>query len=147
MIAHWDDVAVVRREEGHICGDWQYLTGDASVTVGARRLRVPAGSWSTPLHLEGSEEEIFFVLGGSVTQLWDVPLDRLRHVRAQVSEYRRRGRAGEIPTVLCDDPDEGLARSGGRHLDLAHLDDVLRLAEPADPHCSHDIALMVGGRY
>ena len=65
MIAHWDDVTVVRRAEGHICGDWQYLTGDESVTVGARRLRIPAGSWSTPLHLEGSEEEIFFVLDGS----------------------------------------------------------------------------------
>jgi uncharacterized cupin superfamily protein len=65
VIAHWDDVAVVRRAEGHICGDWQYLTGDGSVTVGARRLRIPAGSWSTPLHLEGSEEEIFFVLDGT----------------------------------------------------------------------------------
>jgi uncharacterized cupin superfamily protein len=65
VIAHWDDVTVVRRAEGHICGDWQYLTGDDSVTVGARRLRVPAGSWSTPLHLEGSEEEIFFVLEGT----------------------------------------------------------------------------------
>ena len=65
MIAHWDDVRVVRRAEGHICGEWQYLTGDDSVTVGARRLRVPAGSWSTPLHLEGSEEEIFFVLDGT----------------------------------------------------------------------------------
>jgi uncharacterized cupin superfamily protein len=72
VIAHWDDVTVVRRAEGHICGDWQYLTGDDSVTVGARRLRIPAGSWSTPLHLEGSEEEIFFVLDGtgvSVQQL------------------------------------------------------------------------------
>ena len=65
MIAHWDDVTVVRRAEGHICGDWQYLTGDDSVTVGARRLRVPADSWSTPLHVEGSEEEIFFVLDGA----------------------------------------------------------------------------------
>ena len=69
MIAHWDDVTVVRRAEGHICGDWQYLTGDESVTVGARRLRVPAGSWSTPLHLEGSEEEIFFVLDGTGVSL------------------------------------------------------------------------------
>ena len=65
MIAHWDDVTVVRREEGHICGDWQSLTGDESVTVGVKRIRVPAGSWSTPLHLEGSEEEVFFVLGGT----------------------------------------------------------------------------------
>jgi uncharacterized cupin superfamily protein len=65
VIAHWDDVTVVRRAEGHICGDWQSLTGDDSVTVGAKRIRVPAGSWSTPLHLEGSEEEIFYVLGGN----------------------------------------------------------------------------------
>jgi uncharacterized cupin superfamily protein len=65
VIAHWDDAKVVRREEGHICGDWQSLTGDESVTVGVQRIRVPAGSWSTPLHLEGSEEEIFFVLDGT----------------------------------------------------------------------------------
>jgi len=72
VIAHWDDVTVVRRAEGHICGDWQYLTGDESVTVGARRLRIPAGSWSTPLPLEGSEEEIFFVLDGTGVSLQQV---------------------------------------------------------------------------
>jgi len=65
VIAHWDDVRVVRREEGHIRGDWQSLTGDESVTIGLKRIRVPAGFWSTPLHLEGSEEEIFFVLAGT----------------------------------------------------------------------------------
>jgi uncharacterized cupin superfamily protein len=72
VIAHWDDVRVVRREEGHICGDWQSLTGDASVTVGVKRIRIPAGRWSTPLHLEGSEEEIFFVLGGTGVSLQQV---------------------------------------------------------------------------
>ncbi|HET6684208.1 MAG TPA: cupin domain-containing protein [Gaiella sp.] len=65
MIAHWDDVQVVRREEGHIRGDWQSLTGDESVTVGVKRIRVLRDAWSTPLHLEGSEEEIFFVLAGT----------------------------------------------------------------------------------
>jgi uncharacterized cupin superfamily protein len=72
VIAHWDDVTVVRRAEGHICGDWQSLTGDESVTVGVKRIRVPAGSWSTPLHLEGSEEEIFYVLDGSGISLQQV---------------------------------------------------------------------------
>ena len=72
MISHWDDVDAVHRGSGHICGDWQYLTGDESVTVGARRLRIPAGSWSTPLHLEGSEEEIFFVLDGTGVSLQQV---------------------------------------------------------------------------
>jgi len=72
VIAHWDDVTVVRRAEGHICGDWQSLTGDDSVTVGVKRIRVPGGSWSTPLHLEGSEEEIFYVLGGNGISLQQV---------------------------------------------------------------------------
>jgi len=84
VIAHWDDVRVVRREEGHIRGDWQSLTGDESVTIGVKRIRVPAGSWSTPLHLEGSEEEIFYVLGGSgVSVQWEGEGDHLGYeVRA-----------------------------------------------------------------
>jgi uncharacterized cupin superfamily protein len=65
VISHWDDVESVRRERGHICGDWQPLTGDASEWVGVQRVRVAPGKWSTPLHLEGAEEELFFVLGGS----------------------------------------------------------------------------------
>ena len=64
MISHWDDVEAVRRERGHICGDWQALTGEASDWIGVQRIRVAPGKWSTPLHLEGSDEEIFFVLGG-----------------------------------------------------------------------------------
>lgn len=72
MIAHWDDVKVVRREEGHIRGDWQSLTGDESVTVGVKRIRVLPDSWSTPLHLEGSEEEIFYVLAGTGVSLQQI---------------------------------------------------------------------------
>ena len=65
MISHWDDVQAVRRERGHIGGDWQSLTGEASEWVGVKRIRIDPGKWSTPLHLEGSEEELFFVLSGS----------------------------------------------------------------------------------
>jgi len=65
VISHWDDVQSVRRERGHICGDWQALTGDASDWIGVQRIRVASGKWSTPLHLEGADEEIFYVLGGS----------------------------------------------------------------------------------
>lgn len=65
-VAHWDDVEPRRRERGHIAGSWRDL-GEAagSVTVGLQRVQVDPGMWSTPLHLEGAEEEIFFVLGGS----------------------------------------------------------------------------------
>ena len=65
MISHWDDVKAVRRERGHICGDWQALTGDTSDWIGVQRIRIAPGKWSTPLHLEGADEEIFFVLDGS----------------------------------------------------------------------------------
>jgi uncharacterized cupin superfamily protein len=65
-VAHWDDVAPYRRESGHIGADWHDLgKACASVTVGVKRIRIDPGKWSTPLHVEGSDEEIFFVLGGS----------------------------------------------------------------------------------
>jgi len=69
VISHWDDLPFVRRERGHIGGDWQSLTGQSSEWVGVKRIRIDAGKWSTPLHLEGSEEEIFFVLSGDGTSV------------------------------------------------------------------------------
>ena len=40
--------------------------GEASDWVGVERIQMgPSRKWSTPLHLEGSEEEIFYVLGGT----------------------------------------------------------------------------------
>ena len=65
MISNWDDVPSVRRERGHIAADWQSLTGERSSWVGLQRIRIEPGKWSTPLHLEASEEEIFFVLSGT----------------------------------------------------------------------------------
>jgi uncharacterized cupin superfamily protein len=65
VITNWDELEGVRREEGHIAGTWFPLSGANSVTVGVRRVTVDPGKWSTPLHVEGSEEEIFYVLGGS----------------------------------------------------------------------------------
>ena len=65
MTSHWDDVRSWRGERGHIAGTWQSLTGRSSVLVGVKRIQVDPGMWSTPLHLEGAEEEIFYVLAGS----------------------------------------------------------------------------------
>ena len=65
MISHWDEVETSRKKRGHIAGSWQSLTGQSSQAVGVKRIRVDPGMWSTPLHLEGSEEEIFYVLAGS----------------------------------------------------------------------------------
>jgi uncharacterized cupin superfamily protein len=72
VISHWDEVESWRAERGHIAGTWQSLTGRSSRTVGVKRIRVDAGKWATPLHLEGAEEEIFYVLGGSGTSVqWE----------------------------------------------------------------------------
>ncbi len=64
-LAHWDDVVKRERSIGHLRATWWFL-GDAagSVGVGARRIQVPAGGWSTPAHEHGLEEEHYFVLSG-----------------------------------------------------------------------------------
>lgn len=65
-VAHWDDVEPRRREVGHLAGTWRDL-GRAVGTegVGVQRIDVDAGRWSTPAHVEGAAEEIFYVLEGS----------------------------------------------------------------------------------
>ena len=66
MIAHWDEVERVRRDFGHIHGEWQDLGMAAgSLSVGVRRIRVAPGEIPTPQHVHPVEEEIFFVLEGS----------------------------------------------------------------------------------
>jgi uncharacterized cupin superfamily protein len=64
-IAHFDEARVREFEVGHIGGRWTYV-GEAAgcVTVGVRRMELPAGGWSTPAHEHGVEEEIFYVLAG-----------------------------------------------------------------------------------
>jgi uncharacterized cupin superfamily protein len=65
VLTHWDEVPWTRMERGHIGGDWQSLTGESSKRTGVKRIRVDPGKWSTPAHVENSEEEIFYVLAGS----------------------------------------------------------------------------------
>jgi uncharacterized cupin superfamily protein len=72
VISHWDDVRTWRGERGHIAGTWSNLTGRSSRSVGVTRIQIDPGMWSTPLHLEGFDEEIFWVLGGSGTSVqWE----------------------------------------------------------------------------
>jgi uncharacterized cupin superfamily protein len=65
VITHWDEVEANRRERGHIAASWQSLTGAHSITAGVQRISIDPGHWATPLHLEGSEEETFYVLSGT----------------------------------------------------------------------------------
>jgi uncharacterized cupin superfamily protein len=71
-VLHWDDRPTWRGERGHIAGTWRSLTGNESRALGAKRIEIDAGGWATPLHLEGAEEEIFYVLGGAgVSVQWE----------------------------------------------------------------------------
>jgi uncharacterized cupin superfamily protein len=65
-VTHWDEVEPSRREAGHIAGTWRDL-GTAAGTrgVGVQRVEVDPGRWSTPAHVEGAAEEIFYVLAGT----------------------------------------------------------------------------------
>jgi uncharacterized cupin superfamily protein len=72
VISHWDEVRTWRGERSHIAGTWSSLTGRASHEIGLKRIEVDPDMWSTPLHLEGAEEEIFYVLAGSgVSVQWE----------------------------------------------------------------------------
>jgi uncharacterized cupin superfamily protein len=64
--AHWDDVPKRHQAAGHLSATWRDLGRAAgSVGVGVKRIEVDPDRWSTPAHVHGSAEEIFFVLGGS----------------------------------------------------------------------------------
>lgn len=65
-LAHWDDVEGTRSEAGHIAATWRDL-GTASGTqgVGVKVIDIEPGRWSTPAHVEGASEEIFYVLAGT----------------------------------------------------------------------------------
>jgi uncharacterized cupin superfamily protein len=64
-LTHFDEAPRRERAIGHLRATWTFL-GEAagSIGVGARRLELPRGGWSTPAHEHGREEEIFYVLGG-----------------------------------------------------------------------------------
>ena len=100
MISHWDDRDWSRCDRGHIGGEWQSLTGSDSVTVGAKRMRIDPGKWSTPAHVEAVEEEIFFVLSGSGVSWQDghcYPVregDALVHLAQEAAHTLRAGDDG-----------------------------------------------------
>jgi uncharacterized cupin superfamily protein len=65
-VTHWDEVEPRRRDVGHLAGTWRDLgTAVGTQAVGVNRIDVDPGKWSTPAHVEGADEEIFFVLEGS----------------------------------------------------------------------------------
>ncbi len=65
-VTHWDEVEPRRRDVGHLAGTWRDLgTAAGTEGVGVQRIDVDPGRWSTPAHVEGVAEEIFYVLEGT----------------------------------------------------------------------------------
>ena len=65
-LAHWDDVEGMRREVGDMRATFRRLGAAAGASVvGVARIDVEPGCRAGPVHVHGSEEEIFFVLEGS----------------------------------------------------------------------------------
>jgi uncharacterized cupin superfamily protein len=65
-LAHWDEVEPRRPDRRGLGGTWTNLGGAAgSVTVGVNRIQLGPGEVSTPAHVHGADEEIFFVLAGA----------------------------------------------------------------------------------
>jgi uncharacterized cupin superfamily protein len=64
-LAHWDETESRHHVRRGLQGTWSDLGIAAGcVSVGLRRIRLAAGEVSTPAHVHGADEEIFFVLAG-----------------------------------------------------------------------------------
>jgi uncharacterized cupin superfamily protein len=65
-VAHWDEVEGARREVADMRATFRRLGAAAGArAVGVARIDVDPGCRAGPVHVHGSEEEIFFVLAGS----------------------------------------------------------------------------------
>jgi uncharacterized cupin superfamily protein len=99
-IAHWDDVESGRAELEYLGGTWRDLGRPGSVEIGVQRIEIDPGKWSTPVHLQTAEEEIFYVLGGSGISLqedeaYEVrPGDCLVHLASGWTHTLRAGKDG-----------------------------------------------------
>jgi uncharacterized cupin superfamily protein len=103
-IAHWDEAETERHSQGAFRSSWTDLgTAAGSVTVGVNRVQVEPGARSTPLHMEGSEEEIFFILAGSgLSWQYDGEVEATYEIRAGDCLVHR---AGEEAHSVVAGPD------------------------------------------
>ena len=115
---------------GHLAAKWTDLgTAAGTRRVGVMRIEIDPGKWSTPLHRQTAEEEIFFVLAGSGVSLQRRAADLACEVRAGDCLVHRAGaefhtlRAGpegldvlafgtRVPTEIGQLPRAGVAWIG-----------------------------------
>jgi len=121
-VTHWDDLQVDHHELGPMNARWRTADG---VRVGMSRIEVLPGGQSTPAHLHTSEEELFYVLGGS--GLWWEGGATTEIGPGDVMFAKPRGAAH---TIIGGDEGIDVLAFGPRHdIELVHLPrpGVLRL--------------------
>jgi uncharacterized cupin superfamily protein len=114
--AHWDDVRGRVRHTGDIHATWFNLgKASGSDRVGLQRIRIEPGRRSTPAHIHGAEEEIFYVLSGDGLLWQDGQTsvvgagDTVAHVAGSETHTLRAGEGGldvlafgtRVPIELC----------------------------------------------
>jgi uncharacterized cupin superfamily protein len=103
VLAHWDEVETRARSAGHLGGTWSNLGRAAgTVAAGVTRIQLPPGMWSTPAHIHGPNEEIFYVLAGSGLSWQDGETYDLRAGDCLVHRVARRAH-----TLLAGDDGAG----------------------------------------
>jgi uncharacterized cupin superfamily protein len=95
FVVHIDDVPEFERGVAPVTGIWSDPARAAgTVTCGMRRIRCTAGNRTTPVHMEGADEEIFYILAGSGLSWQDGKTYEIRAGDAIV--HRRREEAHTV---------------------------------------------------
>ena len=123
-LAHWDEQEPYRPTAPGLGGAWTQLgTPAGSKTVGLNRIQLDPGEVSTPAHVHGADEEIFFVLAGSGLSWQDGETyevragDCLVHAPLGKAHTLRAGDGGlDVLAYGTRTPDRRRLPAQGRHL-------------------------------
>jgi uncharacterized cupin superfamily protein len=145
-LAHWDDVPRRERIAGDIHATWVDLgTAVGSDRIGLSRILVEPGRRSTPAHVHGAEEEIFYVLDGWGL-LWQDGVtcevhagDAIVHLANAETHTLRAGPHGldvlafgqRVPIELCYLPRAGHAWAGPTVVAAPGLRNLFRFDDEA----------------
>jgi uncharacterized cupin superfamily protein len=145
-LVHWDDAPRRERAAGDIHATWVDLgTAAGSDRIGLSRILIEPGRRSTPAHVHGAEEEIFYVLDGW-GQLWQDGAtcevragDAIVHVANRETHTLRAGRNGldvlafgqRVPIELCYLPRAGHAWAGPTVVAAPGIQNLFRFDDEA----------------
>ncbi len=147
-LVHWDEVSGRRRTAGDIDATWTDLGSAAgSEHVGLQRIVIEPGRRSTPAHVHGAEEEIFYVVDGWGLLWQDGAVcevragDAIMHPAGAQTHTLRAGPHGldvlafgqRVPIELCYLPRAGYAWAGPTVVETPGRRDLFPIDDAAGP--------------